>query len=84
MKWNYNNVPSTSREVLVAFRTNNGVFADWDKHVHYTTAQYEHGYGWSIPQNWEFLAWSDFDRLKVDAQGNRTEHNKLDVVGLGL
>lgn len=84
MKWNYNNVPNTSREVLVAFRTNNGIMPEWDKHVHYTTGQYDKELGWSIPKHWELLAWSDYDRLTVDAEGNRTEHNELDVVGLGL
>lgn len=84
MKWIYNSKPNTGREVLVAFRTMNVYFPEWEKHVKYTTSSYDPVHGWSIPDHWELLAWSDFDRLKVDPQGKPTEHHRMDVEGLGL
>lgn len=84
MKWNYNTKPNTGREVLVAYRRPDGIVPNWDEHVHYTIANYEPGFGWTVPDNWEFLAWSDFDRLKVDQEGNATEHHRFDIAGLNL
>ena len=84
MNWKYNITPNTGREVLVAFRAPNEYFPEWENHVKYTMSSYDPVHGWSIPDHWELVAWSDFDRLKVDAEGKATEHNRLDVEGIAL
>lgn len=63
MNWNYNGLPDTNRDVLIAALTNNG------KVYYGTSTRNFRGTRMVIPEEWMLLAWADFPRIEGEVNG---------------
>jgi hypothetical protein len=80
MNWIYEGLPTTGRQVIVAFRAPELL---GHSNINYTlTSTSRHTNGFIVPDSYEVIAWADFDRCNNDEDGNVLPHNWLNVEGL--
>jgi len=80
MNWIYKGKPDTPREVLVAFRAPELLETS---NMQYTVAKLVRENGdWLLPEQYEVIAWMDFERVNKDANGNALSHHWLSIEGL--
>lgn len=80
MEWNYGTLPSTGRDVLVAFIADD---VTGDKSVRYKISCKSYGKEeWLLPNTYQVVAWCDFDRCTQDGNGRTTMHSWVTTEGL--
>ena len=77
MKWNFNSLPDTARDVLACY------FDNESKHVFYERVRLNlKGDALLSPDHWTLIAWADFPRCLVDENGRHLPHHPITIEGL--
>lgn len=77
MKWNYNSLPDTARDVLACYADKTG------GPVFYERVRLNlKGDALLAPDRWTLIAWADFPRCFEDDKGRRIAHHPLTIEGL--
>ena len=77
MKWNFNSLPDTARDVLACYADKTG------GPVFYERVRLNlKGDALLAPDRWTLIAWADFPRCFEDDKGRRIVHHPLTIEGL--
>ena len=77
MKWNFNSLPDTARDVLACYADKTG------GPVFYEPVRLNlKGDALLAPDRWTLIAWADFPRCFEDDKGRRIAHHPLTIEGL--